>query len=169
MSKNITNVIAASMLALTSSMAVASDTPIVGNVESKCSIYTDREGVYGNPTPDKLSTATADGGVLPVIRYDVIQGGYYDARIAYPDAFSSSPSLSDSVTWTGSITVKEMSDVAMADYDTNKVTFNNVAEFDLHTAGTTWFNVESTASYGVGKSFPAGAYTALVTAECIAK
>lgn len=153
----------------TSTAAFANDTPIVGNVASKCSIFTDREGVYGNPTPDKLSTATADGGVLPLIRYDVIQGGYYDARISYPDSFSSSPSLSDSVTWTGSVTVKEMSDVAMADYDTNKVTFNNTTEFDLHTAGTTWFNVTSTASYGVGKSFPAGSYTALVTAECIAK
>lgn len=162
-------VLASALAALVTTTALAADTPIVGNVESKCSIYTDREGVYGNPTPDKLSTATADGGVLPVVRYDVIQGGYYDARIAYPDSFSSSPSLSDAVTWVGSVTVKEMSDAAMADYDTNKVVYNNVAEFDLHTAGTTWFNVESTASYGVGKSFPAGAYTALVTAECIAK
>lgn len=153
----------------TATVAFANDTPIVGMVESKCSIYTDIEGVYGNPTPDKLSTAAGDGGVVPVIRYDVIQGGYYDARIAYPSDFSSSPSLSDSVTWTGAISVKEMSDAAMADYDTNKVEYNNVAEYDLHTAGTTWFNVTSTASYGVGKSFPAGSYTALVTAECIAK
>lgn len=169
MSKSKLAAVAFFVMASSTSTAFASDTPIVGNVASKCSIFTDREGVYGNPTPDKLSTATADGGVLPVIRYDVIQGGYYDARISYPDSFSSSPSLSDSVTWTGAVTVKEMSDVAMADYDTNKVTFNNTAEFDLHTAGTTWFNVESTAEYGVGKSFPAGSYTALVTAECIAK
>lgn len=156
-------------LASTSTYAVASDTPIVGSVESKCSIFTDKEGVYGNPTPDKLSTAASDGGVVPVVRYDVIQGGYYDARISYPSAFSSAPSLSDSVTWTGGVSVKEMSDVAMADYDTNKVTYNNTSEFDLHTAGTTWFEVTSSAEYGVGKSFPAGSYTALVTAECIAK
>ena len=162
-------VLASALAALVTTTAIAADTPIVGNVESKCSIYTDREGVYGNPTPDKLSTATADGGVLPVVRYDVIQGGYYDARISYPDSFSSSPSLTDAVTWVGSVTVKEMSNAAMADYNTKKVLYNNVVEFDLHTAGTTWFNVESTATYGVGKSFPAGSYTALVTAECIAK
>lgn len=163
-------ILALSAALVVSSTAIhANDTPIVGNVESKCSIYTDREGVYGNPTPDKLSTAPADGGVLPVIRYDVVQGGYYEAKISYPDSFSSSPSLSDSVTWTGATMVKEMSNASMADYETNKVTYNNVTEFDLHTAGTVWFNVESTAEYGVGKSFPAGSYTALVTAECIAK
>jgi len=161
--------IVAALSALITTSGVAADTPIVGNVASKCSIYTDREGVYGNPTPDKLSTLPADGGVLPVVRYDVIQGGYYDARISYPDSFSSSPALADAVTWTGDVSVKEMTDVAMADYDSNKIMFNNTFEFDLHTAGTVWFNVESTASYGVGKSFPAGQYTALVTAECIAK
>lgn len=161
--------IALAVGAFLSTAAMANDTPIVGNVESKCSIFTDKEGVYGNPTPDKLSTATSDGGVVPVIRYDVIQGGYYDAKIAYPDSFSSSPSLADSVTWTGATTVSTVSDTAMSDYETNKVEYNNVTEFDLHTAGTVWFNVTSTAEYGVGKSFPAGSYTALVTAECIAK
>jgi hypothetical protein len=51
--------------------AYATNTPITGNVESKCSIYTDRPGVYGNPTPDELNTAPADGGVHPVVRFDV--------------------------------------------------------------------------------------------------
>ena len=155
--------------AFISTAALAGDTPIVGNVESKCSIFTDKEGVFGNPTPDKLSTASSSGGVTPVIRYDVIQGGYYDAKIAFPDAFSSSPSLADSVTWTGSTVVSTVGETAMSDYETNKITYNNVTEFDLHTAGTVWFEVESTAEYGVGKSFPAGSYTALVTAECIAR
>ena len=53
------------------SAAFANETPIVGNVSSKCSIYTDKAGVYGNPTPDELSTLPVDGGVLPVVRYDV--------------------------------------------------------------------------------------------------
>ena len=58
------------MIVATSAYAV--DSPITGNVSSKCSIFTDKAGVYGNPTPDELSTLTADGGVLPIIRYDEI-------------------------------------------------------------------------------------------------
>lgn len=156
-------------LALVSSTAVAGDTPIVGNVQSKCSIYTDREGVYGNPISSKLSTATADGGVKPVIRYDVVQGGYYIAKISWPNSFSSSPSLSDAVAWAGSASVKEVTDPLMSDYETNKVEYNNTTEFDLTIAGTVWFDVESSAEYGYDKPFPAGSYTAVVTAECIAK
>ena len=155
--------------ALFTSSAMAQDTPIIGNVESKCSIFTDRDGVYGNPTPDKLSTANANGGVRPRIRYDIIQGGYYEARIGYPNSFSSSPSLTDSVTWAGITEVGEVSDTAMSDYETNKIEYNNITEFDLHTAGTVWFDISSSAEYGVGKSFPSGSYTAMVTAECIAK
>ena len=155
--------------ALFTSSAMAQDTPIVGNVESKCSIFTDRDGVYGNPTPDKLSTANANGGVRPRIRYDIIQGGYYEAMIGYPNSFSSSPSLTDSVTWAGITEVGEVSDTAMSDYETNKIEYNNITEFDLHTAGTVWFDISSSAEYGVGKSFPSGSYTAMVTAECIAK
>ena len=33
------------------SSAFAEDVPIIGNVESKCVITTDTQGVYGNPTP----------------------------------------------------------------------------------------------------------------------
>ena len=50
---------------LLASSAYANETPITGNVASKCSIYTDVTGVYGNPTPDALSTLPADGGVEP--------------------------------------------------------------------------------------------------------
>ena len=151
------------------SSAYAAETTIVGNVQSKCVIHTDTAGVYGNPTADKLSTASADGGVQPVIRYDVSIPNAYIAKVSTPTGFSSSPSLSDSVAWTGSTAVASVSDAAMSDYDTNKVVYNSTTEFDLHTAGTTWFKASSTATYGYGKAFPGGEYRAVVQAECIAK
>ena len=80
-------------------------------------INTDTTGVYGNPVAGKLSTDTADGGVEPVIRYDVALGGSYTARIVAPSSFSSSPVLTDTVFWEGSSAVKEVSDTAMADYE----------------------------------------------------
>lgn len=157
------------LLALVSTTVVASETVITGNVQSKCVIHTDTAGVYGNPTADKLSTAVADGGVQPVIRYDVALGGAYTAKVTTPTSFSTSPSLSDNVAWTGSTSVKEVSDAAMADYDANKVTYDATTEFDMHTAGSTWFKVDSTAEYGYGKALPGGTYRAVVLAECIAK
>jgi hypothetical protein len=147
----------------------AAEVPIVGNVQSRCIINTDTAGVYGNPTADKLSTVRADGGVEPVIRYDVSLADAYIARITTPTSFSTSPSLTDIVAWTGSTSVKEVSVSAMSDYDTNKVVYDATTEFNLHTAGSTWFKVSSTATYGVGKSFPGGTYRAVVNAECIAK
>lgn len=154
---------------LASTTAFANETPIVGNVQSKCSIYTDRQGVYGNPSPNLLSTTPSDGGVKPVIRYDVAQGDYYIAKMGWPDQFSSSPSLSDAVSFDGSIAVKEVSDPLMSGYESSKVQYNNIVEFDLTVAGSTWFEVDSTIDYGYNKSFPAGSYTTIVTAECIAK
>ena len=145
------------------------DIPIVGDVESKCVIQTDTTGVYGNPTPSNLSTDTADGGVEPIVRYDVAQADYYKAVISYPESFSQSPSLSDTVTWTGSVSVDQVSDTNMSGYDTNKVEYNNTTEYDLTVAGTTWFAVSSEADYGYDKAFPGGTYRALVTAECIAQ
>lgn len=149
--------------------AIAQDTIIEGNILSKCIINTDNQGVYGNPTPDKLSTASSDGGVLPVIRYDVAVADFYLARITTPTEFSSSPTLTDTVTWTGSASVGEVSDAGMSAYETNKVTFESTTEFDLTIAGTTRFNISSVAEYGAGKAFPGGTYRAVVQAECIAK
>ena len=60
----------------------AEEVPIIGNVQSKCVITTDTTGVYGNPTADKLSTHAADGGVTPVVRYDVSQA--HEMTPAYP-------------------------------------------------------------------------------------
>ena len=156
-------------MCLISGTVFADDFPIVGNVQSKCVINSDTAGVYGNPTADKLSTTASDGGVEPVIRYDVSLADAYLAKITHPTNFSTSPSLSDSVTWTGSTSVKEVSDASMSAYDTNKVEYDATTEFDLTVAGTTWFKVSSTASYGYGKALPGGTYRAIVQAECIAK
>ena len=78
-------------IGLMSSAAFANETPITGNISSKCSIFTDTPGVYGNPTPDELSTKAADGGVDPIVRYDVTVGDKYKAKISWPNSFTSSP------------------------------------------------------------------------------
>lgn len=152
-----------------SSFAQAESTVISGTVQSKCSIYTERAGVYGNPAPNELSTLPADGGVQPVIRFDVAAASYYIGKISYPTSFSSSPSLADSVTWTGDVSVSSVGDAAMSGYEAAKVQYNNITEYDLTVAGSTWFTVESNATYGYNSSFPAGTYTAIVVAECIPK
>jgi hypothetical protein len=157
------------LLALVSVSSLANETPIVGLVQSKCIINTDTAGVYGNPTASKLSTSRADGGVQPIIRYDVSVAGAYKASITTPNSFSSSPSLNDTLSWSGSTAVKEISATPMADYESNKVIFNNTTEYNLHTAGTTWFEVSSIVEYGYGKAFPGGTYRSIITAECIAQ
>lgn len=151
------------------SVAAAQEAVIEGNVQSKCVINTDVQGVYGNPTPDKLSTVPADGGVEPVIRFDVAVADYYLARIVTPTSFSESPTLTDVVNWTGSTSVGEVSDAGMSGYDAAKVEYDATTEFDLTIAGSTWFKVTSTAEYGFGKAFPGGTYRTIVFAECIAK
>lgn len=151
------------------STAYAADVPITGTVQSKCSIFTTTAGVYGSPTPNKLSTAPVDGGVQPTIRFDVSQAGYYLARITTPNSFSTSPALTDAVNFTGTTIVSQVSDPLMSAFETSKVTYNNVTEFDLTVAGSVWFKSASVAEYGVDKSFPGGTYRAVVQAECIAK
>lgn len=151
-------------------MVHAAEIPIEGTVQSQCLINTDKPGVYGSPNAYTLSTAPADGGVVPIVRYDVTLADAYTARITYPTDFSSSPSLSDSVTWTGSVTVDEVSDAGMADYQTDSTTYDQTREYVLTATGATWFAVSSTATYGGGsnKAFPGGTYRAVVVAECIA-
>ena len=155
-------------LACTGAIA-SSNIPITGSVESKCVNQTDTDGEYGNPTADKLSTAVSDGGVLPVVRYDIVTANAYKAVISHPNSFSSSPTLTDTVAWTGSTTLTSSSDSNMSAFNDNKVTYNNSSEFDLTIAGSAWFSVTSTAEYGYDKAFPAGTYSAMVTAECIAQ
>ena len=153
------------ILALT---AFAEEAVITGTIESKCVINTDVNGVYGNPVAGTLSTLPADGGVLPIIRYDIALGNAYTARITAPSSFSTAPSLNDVVDWSAEVEVNEVSDTAMSDYETSKVEYDYTTEFNMHTAGTTWFKVTSKAEYGYGKPYPAGTYRAIVMAECIA-
>lgn len=142
--------------------------PVAGTVESKCVVSQDVMGVYGNPTPGVLSTDPQDGGVMPVIRFDVVQASYYTAKISHPDTFVESPALNDVTYWTGSATVDQVTDASMSAYDTSKVEYNNVTEFFLTVAGSTWFKVDSEITYGVGRAFPGGQYQTAVLAECIA-
>jgi len=146
----------------------AEEAVITGNIESKCVINTDINGVYGNPVAGTLSTLPADGGVMPIIRYDVALGEAYTARVIAPNSFSTSPALDDVVIWTADVEVNEVSDTAMSDYETDKIQYEYTTEFDLHTAGSTWFKVTSKAEYGYGRSLPGGQYRAIVLAECIA-
>lgn len=149
--------------------AYATDSPITGNVSSKCSIYTDVAGVYGNPNPDELSTAPADGGVKPIIRYDVTIADYYTAKISWPNSFSTSPTLTDSLSWDGEVTVSSTSDTGMSGYEAAKTEYENHTEYDLTVAGTVWFEVESEVTYGVDEPLPGGEYKANVTAVCLAQ
>ena len=114
------------LAALLTVPAVSATTPISGMVASKCIVTTDTDGVYGNPSATKLSTASSDGGVLPIIRYDIITASAYNAKITTPMSFSSSPALgSETVTWTGSTVANQMSDAGMSVFNTNKVVYNN--------------------------------------------
>ena len=150
------------------SSAIAEDMEVVGNVESKCVVTPDTAGVYGNPSPDKLDSDPTSGGVDPIVRYDVIQASYYKAKITHPNTFSEAPALSDVVNWTGDTATSQVSDTGMSGYDAAKIEYDNVTEFSLTVAGSTWFKTETLAEYGYGKAFPAGIYRAVVTAECIA-
>ena len=154
--------------AVLATSAVQANIPINGTVESKCVLVTDTVGIYGNPLPNTLSTDPIDGGVIPIVRYDVLQANFYKAKITYPNTFSESPDLVDVVNWTGDVTVGEVSDATMSGYDTSKIEYNNVTEIDLTIAGSTWFKIESEAEYGYDRAFPAGTYRTVVTAECIA-
>ena len=142
---------------------------ITGSVEAKCVIQTTKAGVYGNPIASKLSTTPADGGVLPVIRYDVSIADSYTANITHPTAFSSSPSLTDTLAWTGSTSVTQTSVAGMSAYEAAKIVVGNTTIFDLTLAGSTWFSTASSAVYGSAKALPGGNYTAVVQASCIAK
>ena len=159
------------MAGLSAATAAYADNPTIrGTVASKCSVYTTTQGVYGNPSPDVLSTAAAAGGVQPIVRYDVAIGDYYYSRITYPTAFSSSPALTTSaLEWVGDVNVTQVSAPAMSAYTTNVVVYDNTYQYDLTEAGSTWFKVSSVANYGYNQAFPAGSYVANVVAECIAK
>ena len=157
------------MILATFALPALANVDIVGNVEAKCVIQTTKSGIYGNPIASKLSTTPADGGVLPVIRYDVSIADAYTANITHPTSFSSSPSLTDTVAWTGSTSVTQTSVAGMSAYEAAKTVVNSTTIFNLTLAGSTWFSTASSAVYGTAKPFSGGTYTASVVATCIPK
>lgn len=157
------------LLLLAPLSVMALDVPIEGTVQSRCVIETDTPGVYGNPNAYTLTTTPADGGVLPIVRFDVTLADAYKAKIIHPTSFSTSPSLNDTPTWTGSTEVSSVGDAGMSGYEAAKVEYGNSTEYDLTVAGSTWFKTSSTATNGGDKAFPGGTYRAIVQAECIAK
>jgi hypothetical protein len=158
------------ILCLGALSAYAEDVPINGSVQSRCVITTDTAGVYGNPNAYTLTTTPADGGQLAVVRFDVTLADAYYAEITAPSEFSTSPSLPDTVTWTGDTEVHAVSDATgMGSYETNKVELGMTDKYDLTATGSTWFKTSSTATMGGNKAFPGGNYTALVEAVCVAQ
>jgi hypothetical protein len=156
---------------LSATCAWAVNSPINGLVQANCSIYTTTPGEYGNPSPWKLSTTAADGGVEAIIRVDIAAADYYKTKFTHPNSFSSAPTLTDGVAWTGSTTVSSHSVSGMSAYEAAKVVVSNTTTYNMTLAGSTWFKVASTASYGSADNtaLPAGNYTAMIVAECIAK
>lgn len=150
---------------------VEANTNIIGTVESRCSIQTDTNGYYGNSNAYTLNTTPADGGQKPILRIDNSLASAYVAAISYPTSFSSSPSLSDSVTWTGGVAVVQVSASGMDGYQNASTLTNNgsTRNYLLTTAGSTWFEITSQAVYGGNKAFPSGSYASTVVAECIAQ
>jgi hypothetical protein len=167
MLKKASIIIAMSLFTLS---AQAVDVPISGTVQSRCVITTDTPGTYGNPNAYTLTTSSSDGGVQPIVRYDVTLADAYYAQITTPTSFDTSPSLTDTVTWTGSTEVSSVSDATnMASYETNKTTFGQTTQYDLTATGSTWFKSTSVATNGGNKAFPGGNYSATVEAVCVAK
>jgi hypothetical protein len=150
--------------------AQAVDVPISGTVQSRCVITTDTPGTYGNPNAYTLTTSASDGGVQPIVRYDVTLADAYYAQITTPTSFSTSPSLNDTVTWTGSTEVSSVSDATnMAGYESAKTVSGQTTQFDLTATGSTWFKSTSVATNGGNKAFPGGNYSATIEAVCVAK
>lgn len=149
---------------------IAAEVPITGTVESRCIIETDRAGFFGNPNAYTLSTAIADGGQPATVRFDITLADAYFADITPPTDFSSAPNLPDQVTWTGSVSVKSVSDATgMGTYETDKVEIGDTDRYDLTATGSTWFNIDATATMGGNKAYAGGTYTAMAEASCIAK
>ena len=150
---------------------VEANTSISGTVESRCTVATDTAGYYGNPNAYTLNTTASDGGQKPIVRFDTYLADAYYAQVSYPTSFSSSPSLSDTVTWTGAVGVVQSSSTDMAGYQAASTVSGAMRQYALTIAGTTWFDVASAAAYGGGNNtaFPGGSYTAVVVAECVAQ
>lgn len=168
--KHIATAFAVGVLATSTTFANAEQVPITGTVQSKCIIQVDQPGVFGNPNAYTLTTNSAEGGLAAATRVDVTLANAYFVTFASPTEFSSSPSLPDTVTWTGSTEVQAVSDATnMGTYETNKVVTGNETRYELTATGSTWFKTEVTATMGGNRAYPGGNYTAMVEVQCIAK
>ena len=158
-------------LMLGATTAYAANIDITGTVQSRCIVNTDTPGVYGNPNAYTLTTLPASAGQVPIVRIDTTLANAYNAQISYPTSFSNSPSLSDTTAWVGAVGVEQTSSSDMSGYQAASTTTGAMRTYPLSIAGTTWFSVASTATYGGGqqKPFPGGSYRAVVLAECIAQ
>ena len=158
-------------LMLLATTAYAGNIDITGTVESRCIVNTDTPGVYGNPNAYTLTTLPASAGQVPIVRIDSSLANAYNAQISYPTSFSTSPSLIDTTAWVGAVGVEQTSSADMSGYQAASTTTGAMRTYPLSIAGTTWFSVASTATYGGGqqKPFPGGSYRAVVLAECIAQ
>ena len=160
----------ATALVTITTWAQAENVPINGTVQSRCVIQTDSAGVFGNPNAYTLTTSSTDGGQKAITRVDTTLADAYYVTVTAPSSFSSSPSLPDTVTWTGDTAVKAVSDSTnMGSYETNKVEYGMTDKYDLTASGSVWFETSSEATMGGNKAFPGGNYTAMVSVECIAK
>ena len=158
-------------LVLGATTAYAANIDITGTVQSRCIVNTDTQGVYGNPNAYTLTTLPASAGQVPIVRIDASLANAYNAQISYPTSFSTSPSLSDTTAWEGAVGVEQTSSSDMSGYQAASTTTGAMRTYPLSIAGTTWFSVASTATYGGGqqKPFPGGSYKAVILAECIAQ
>jgi hypothetical protein len=150
---------------------LAENIDVSGTVQSRCTVNVDTPGIYGNPNAYTLTTAPASAGQVPIVRFDVTLANAYFAQISYPTAFTSSPSLPDTVAWSGAVTVVQTSSSDMSGYHAASTTSGSMRQYALTIAGTTWFDATSIVTYGGGqnKAFPSGAYKAVVLAQCIAQ
>jgi hypothetical protein len=154
---------------LSTSYAWAVNSPITGTVQASCSIVTTTPGKYGVPNIWRLSTTPSEGGQPAVIKTTIGTADKYKITITHPNSFSSSPSLSDTLTWTGSSVYTSGSASGMSAYETGKTVVGNTTTFDMTLAGTTFFTVASSAQYGYNRAFPSGSFTATIVASCVAK
>ena len=153
---------------------ILSATPILaididGSVESRCTIADVTEGRYGNPNAYTLTTDPSSNGQVPVVRFDTTLANAYFARVSYPTSFTSSPSLSDNVTWTGAVSVKATGESGMSGYQAASTTTGAMRQYALSVAGSVWIQSTSVATYGGNRAFPGGTYKAVVVAECVAQ
>jgi hypothetical protein len=154
---------------LSTSYAWAVNSPITGTVQASCSIVTTTPGQYGLPNVWKLSSLPADGGIDAIIKTTIAAADTYKVKFTHPNSFSSSPGLSDTLTWGGSTSYSSGSVAAMSNYEAAKTVVGNETTFDMTLAGTTFFKVNSSVTYGYNKAFPSGDYVGMIVVLCQAK